>query len=346
MAVRRPLIIDGGSIKELPSGDTLPAVGKTAATLTHTAGAVTLDVQAADLYRFEADVFAPGAAASVQAKAQNSFASSVLPTFTQADLISPQIGDVLICALATHETGAGTLSSDWTLIGSAFSFVNRVSIYYKEWNPADGDYIFAANAAGMYTAATITQIRASGLDTPITFAAGSGVNQAPAITTVDTSPVSVLRGFAWSDNQGSDHPGHTVPVGYTQEQIEQYVTASNGSRSVAIFSKDTPVAPPETLPSLSFNFTDAGRVVATFSAAFRGFVSSGEKDYTFSFSNIPAAGVATGLIEIELKTDTGSVAFAGGTVTWIGPAPAFDAVGRYLIGFAADSTGITLWREA
>lgn len=334
MAVRRPLIIDGGSIKELPSGDSLPAPAKTAATLTHTAGAITLDAQAADVFRFEADAYTPPSAITFLGSAANTSGGNI--SLTGMGLAE---NDVVILI----SQGGGTTPSGYTVlrIGGGTDGA-RINAYYKKMGASPDTTVASGVSTAQALAIGLRGIDPTNtLDTTVAYNDASNKTNAnaPAVTTVTAGAyVLALLGLR---NFDPPIPQGTIS-GYTHLATTSDTYGSGIDINVSAFGKT--VASPGTEDPPAHSETVQGAAETT--VALRPVAEVGENDYTFTFSNIPASGIASGKIDIELKTDTGTVAFAGGTVSWRGQVPAFDAVGHYLIGFDADASGITLWRIA
>lgn len=314
----------------------LNAPAKTAATLTHTAGAVTLDVQAADLYRFEADVYVAGEVTVVGSVPTTSWSSTSKTITLPGGVLE---GDVVLVFYG-HPAASATLTINTP--GYTNIFQNSTNTAFGVWEKTMGatpDTEVSLEISTFFgnTAAMVLVLRnvdaSQTTDTASQYAANFDVGDPPAITTVtDGALVLAIVGV--------------------EETISTPFTLLSGYTFAAHPYQDGMAFEVQHKSVASAGVEDPGTMYSSFKNTFRGTMairpaaSSGEADYTITLSNIPSSGIASGLIDIELKTDTGSVAFAGGTVTWIGATPAFNAVGRYLIGFIADSTGITLWREA
>ena len=302
-------------------------VNKTAATLTHTAGAITLDAQAADLYRFEADEYVAGDAPDVVAAARYR-----------------QVGDFTIPGPAVEDDvvllfvgGFGPLSapSGWSEVYLKTTGTIKSGIYSKRMTSTPDTTIdistFSSNANEEFHIFVLRGVADDAiLDVPIQTNLDVNANTNPPSITTSSNNALIIA--ATIDGHGG-YSSQTLP-GYTKTPgTAQYI--HSWRKELASAGTEDPAEIASTLRSHN-----------DFTMAVKPPTGSGEKDYTFTFSNIPASGIASGKIDIELKTNTGTVAFAGGTVSWRGQVPAFNEVGHYLIGFDADASGITLWRIA
>jgi hypothetical protein len=322
-----------GTLHKATVGD-LPAPGKTAIDLTHSAGAIALDVQAANLFRFEADAYTPPSDITFQGSAANTSAGNI--SLTGMGLAE---NDVVIMV----SQGSGTTPSGYTVlrIGGGTDGA-RINAYYKvmgaspDSSVASGGSTLQALAIGLRGVDVATV-----LDAPVAYNdASSKTNaDAPAVTTVTAGAyVLALLGLR---NFDPPIPQGTIS-GYTHLATTSDTYGSGVDINVSAFGKTVASPGAENPPAHSETIQGGAETTV----ALRPVAEEGENDYTITLSNIPSSGIAKGEIDLELKTGTGTVTFAGGTVTWRGTVPDFDAAGFYRLGFDADSTGITLWRVA
>lgn len=316
-----------GANSRWDAADAASGGGKTAATLTHTAGAIPLDVQAADVFRFEADEYTSGDAPTVVAAARY----RQVGDFT---IPGPAIEDDVVLLFVG---GFGPLSapSGWSEVYLKTTGTIRSGIYSKRMTSTPDTTIdistFSSNANEEFHIFVLRGVADDAiLDVPIQTNLDVNANTNPPSITTSSNNALIIA--ATIDVHGG-YSSQTLP-GYTKTPgTAQYI--HSWRKELASAGTEDPAEIASTLRSHN-----------DFTMAVKPPTGSGEKDYTFTFSNIPASGIASGKIDIELKTNTGTVAFAGGTVSWRGQVPAFNEVGHYLIGFDADASGITLWRIA
>lgn len=327
MAERRPLILDGGSFKELPSGDVLP-VPLTKATLNHTAGVIDLDVAAANVFEFEADVYVSGGITPL---------SAVKGSGSSLDISS-----------------MGLLENDTIIVGSMLSRTSS-SALVASFSTAGVDQIaFASDDSGSGTAAIRLGKKRMGAvpDTSLSF--GGVFSDTIAIGFRGVDPViedvpasSGTRRWSYDTPTSNDTvtDGCYGLVMMTKWGGESFSFAGltnlflgAGDEGLQYISVDRvgPVnAGPQTFPQSSSWSPD--RNVAWATTFLRPASSSGEKDYTLNLTNKPADVVKPLMAFLEVRTTAGSWNVSA-IDEWIDGAPDLNVVGKHAIKIWANAT--------
>ncbi len=338
MAERRPLVLVAGAQTELPAGDTLPAALPPVTTLGHTAGAVTVDVQGVGYGIFAADVYVPG---------QITFVGGLAGSGSFLPLPAMQEGDV--CVLVQSGSSASVTPAGWTEVIDFGSWNPRHTISYKVMG-ATPDTTVPVDSSSVCAGVAFRGVDPGGaLDAPYQVAR----EQAFATTAIDPPPVTTVTDGAVNlailaariDAVSGDLTGGSV-AGYTMAAERRISPAGQWEDYTGLAYREVAQAGLEDPPAHSESRTPASYFGwHGYSLPLRPAPGQGEKDYTFDLTNRPAAGTASGRLEIELKTATGSVGFTGAH-DWLGAEPGFDRIGKYLIGFDATPESTKLYQLA
>lgn len=298
--------------------------------LDHSSGAISLDVQAADYFTFEADTYVPP------------LAPTVLPGFVDSTAGFPldfsgmglQENDVVFVLAA----GSNVISAGYTTLVNYGSGSLEYTLQYKVMGSSpDANLNIGSNPVGF--AFGVRNMDAVIFDTPIQESrVTSGSLIADDITTVTDGAmvlvILVAMLLSTEDLTGGTITDYTYEGGANESYVGQFdLSVIALSRILATAGTEQPAAYSEE--------PGGTRNIGKMTLAIRPVTSSGEKDYTVTFSNLPSSGVVEGTLVLDLKTDVGSVSFSP-TPTWLGEVPAFDEAGVWGVEYRATTDGVTL----
>ena len=329
MAERRPLILDGGLMKELPSGDSLPTPDLGAPiTLAHSAGTITLDVSAGQVFEFEADdtvepeINVVGSFTEVNSN--SSFHTLDLPAGAAA-------GDYVVLVVGgrydSSSYKATVQTAGYTLIHEEVSSGDVLSQVFGKFITDDTNIqTSVASAVADNTAYACAAFRGVDTSSPldvavqVAYSASASINPA-GVTTVTDNAVVVAALSAALYNALSITP----PAGYTSLNSSR---SANSDAAAGLIYKEVPTAGSED-PG-SFTYGDADSFTRAVTLALRPDAGSGfQADYTLSLTNKPTT---IKLIRAYLETKTGVGVWDVSDIDeWIGDAPAFDSAGVHVI---------------
>jgi len=328
------MIERGGQLYRAPV-DALPKANLTSTTLTHTAGAITWDVQAADVFAFEADTYVPD---GISVLSTTSGAGDVnFPTgLTENDYVF-----ILTASTANrHQNAPAGWTEDFAVELQSGS--GDLQLFYKKMGPSpDTDVVFGIEDS--YTSFLCLAVRGvdgvNPLDVPskTVLYHGSDVTSydPPSITTVNDNSLVVATAGSRLNSAGG---WSNYPSGYSNntEAISAFGHTASGlaTKAVSTAGAENPSA------FVKANSASKG-AAATF--ALRAGLPSGEKDHTLSITNKPVGTVKRITLDFETKTDVGSVDVSD-VDEWVGgAAPAFDSVGKHRMVIDANSVNTVGW---
>lgn len=298
------------------------------AALTHTAGAVALDLSTGDWFEFTADTYTPAEITERGYTYSSQSASSLswpIPAAAEA-------GDLALLA-SMHASSFGSvvpgLSGTTQYVGPQTTGNRSLDLWFKELTASD------ITAGFLYLG-----ISGTARNHAVVGGAFTGVAMLTANDFIDqASGLGAVGGNLTSSGDGrlglhfdtSNTYNSTAPAGWT---IDTFAFANSGNYNDYLY-----VLTYDDIVDTGVNIGSASRGADSGYSYLMYPTGSGQIHYTINVSNLPTL-ITPIVLDITLDTGVGTVVFAGATVNWRGFQPDWNQAGNYRIRLLAGNGSI------
>lgn len=316
-----------------------------ATTLTHTAGAVSVDLDADHQFEFKTTDWFPGEPAfkSLTPWTSVNSANSMQGSYVAGDLLIRLYLDATV--LTTAEDSAG----NWTRIDSKSSTGFAAFTRIADSSSVSPPNITTSNSYIRNALMVFGQSLEPLLDS-VYFSSGQGgslLQTTTAKSTVDQR--AFVYHYLRDATQGAGFDtltgGDFAFANMDQEYFNTEIMGGVSDDVIDVLFSESDTAPTrytgdDFASGNEINATNVGaqEYQYTFGFALSAGAASGVKDYDISFTNKPVSGYRTGRILLETTNETGVITFADNEIWLNEHTPDFSVVGRHIVEYWVSAT--------